>query len=63
MSTLLSLNDSKLRAVLTFILLIVGIIGTIVLDDDMHQMFAAMGAIVSILVQLAYWSSDYDAPF
>ena len=63
MSTLFSLRDSKLRVVLTITLLIVGIIGTFILDNDMHQAFAAMSAAMSVLVQVFYWSSDYDIPF
>ena len=58
-----STQESKLRCVLTIILFIVSIAGAFILDNDMHQVYASSCAAVAALIQMFYWSSDYDAPF
>ena len=63
MTNFLSTQESKLRVVLTIALFIVSVIGTIVIQNDMHQAYAMSAAVTAVLVQALYWVSDYDAPF
>lgn len=58
-----STQESKLRCVLTIILFIISIVGAFILDNDMHQVYAFSCVVIAALIQMFYWSSDYDAPF
>lgn len=62
-SSFFSTQESKLRCVLTIILFIVSIAGAFILDNDMHQTYALSCVFSAVLIQMFYWSSDYDAPF
>ena len=63
MSTFFSTQESKFRFVSTCILLIVGVVGMFVLDNDLHQAISYSCAATAGLIHLLYLASDYDAPF
>ena len=63
MNNFFSTQESKLRCILTISLFIVSVVGVFIIDNDMHQVYAFSCAAVAALIQILYWSSDYDAPF
>ena len=63
MTNFFSTQESKLRCVLTIILFIVSLVAALILDNDMHQVYALSCVFSAVLIQVFYWSSDYDAPF
>ena len=63
MNNFFSTQESKLRAILTMILLVVSVLGLFVMDNDMHQAYAFSGAAVAVLLQVFYCFSDYESPF
>ena len=63
MTNFFSTQESKLRCILTIILLTISVIAAFILDNDVHQVYAFSCAAVAALIQILYWSSDYNAPF